>query len=97
MAGFAIVEWAEEADGVAAYIETLEVSPDRRGQGIGGELLRHLEVSARGAGAQRIWLHVDEKNAPALSMYEARGYRFAGREEDYYRHGRAALVYSKPL
>ena len=37
-------------------------SPDMRGRGIGGELLRRVEASACAAGAQAIWLHVDAEN-----------------------------------
>ena len=93
MAGFAIVEWAEGA----AYIQTLEVLPERRGSGVGGELLRLTEGSARGAGAELIWLHVDAENAGAIRLYERHGYRYENREEDYYARGRAALVYAKRL
>ena len=97
MAGFAIVEWAEEAGRVIAYIQTIEVAPEQLRQGIGKELLRCIEGSARSAGAQGIWLHVDAQNAGAIHLYEANGYRREGREEDYYAKGRAALIYAKPL
>ena len=43
MAGFAIVEWMRERGGLTAYIQTLEVAPEFRGRGIGGELLRRME------------------------------------------------------
>lgn len=97
LAGFAIVEWLEDLSGSAAYIETLEVAPEQRRKGIGVELLRRLEDSARTAGAQAIWLHVDVENAPAIRLYEANGYEYRGREEHYYAHERAALVYAKEL
>jgi len=97
MAGFAIVEWAQEVGGVNAYIQTIEVVPEWRGQGVGGELLRRVESSARGARALWIWLHVDVGNAAAIRLYEANGYRNEGREEDFYSLGRAALIYGKPL
>jgi ribosomal protein S18 acetylase RimI-like enzyme len=95
--GFAIVEWMREASGVVAYIQTIEVAPDRRGQGVGGELLRRVEGSARAAGAEEIWLHVDAGNAAAIRLYEANGYRIGGRKENYYPLGRAALICSKVL
>jgi ribosomal-protein-alanine N-acetyltransferase len=97
MAGFAIVEWAEEGGAVIAYIQTIEVAPEQLRQGIGKELLRHIEDSARAAGAQAIWLHVDATNAGAMKLYEANGYRSEGREENYYARDRAALIYAKPL
>ena len=49
MAGFAIVEWAQQITGIVAYIATLEVLPEQRGRGIGAELLRRLEGSANAA------------------------------------------------
>ena len=97
MCGFAIVEWMRERGGIVAYIQTIEVAPDRRGQGIGGELLRRVEGSARAAGAGQIWLHVDAENAAAIRLYEANGYRIEGRRENYYPLGRAALICLKAL
>jgi ribosomal protein S18 acetylase RimI-like enzyme len=97
MAGFAIVEWTQHVGGVNAYIPTIEVVPVWRGQGVGAELLRRIESSARGASALWIWLHVDAENAAAIRLYEANGYQNAGREEDFYSLGRAALIYGKPL
>ena len=97
MAGFGIVEWSEETVGTVAYVQTLEVLPDVRGSGVGGELLRRLEGSAREAGAVTIRLHVDAENAAAIRVYERGGYRFGGREEHYYGRGRAGLVYGKVL
>jgi len=53
MAGFAVVLWDKAQGGVMAYLETLEVRPDLRGKGTGGELLRRCEESARAAGLKR--------------------------------------------
>ncbi len=97
MAGFAIVEWRAATGIVRAYLQTIEVAPEKRGQGVGGELMRLAEQSAQAAGAAAIWLHVDAENAAAIQLYEARGYRREGREANYYPRGRAALVYAKPL
>jgi ribosomal-protein-alanine N-acetyltransferase len=111
MAGFAIVDWTVESSGVpcdgslslgcnsetTAYIQTIEVSPEARGRGVGRELLNRIEDSARLAGTRLIWLHVEEGNTAAIRLYEAQGYRCEGREEDYYPGGRAALIYVKRL
>jgi ribosomal protein S18 acetylase RimI-like enzyme len=97
MAGFAIVQWAEQTGRVIAYIQTIEVAPEQLRQGVGGELLCRIEGSARAAGAQAIWLHVDATNAGAMKLYEANGYRSEGREENYYARDRAALIYVKTL
>lgn len=97
MAGFAIVEWAEEAGLTVAYIPTIEVAPARRRTGTGRELLRLVEESAQQAGARVIWLHVDEENAAAIRLYESHSYRREGRQTNFYPRGRAALVYAKRL
>ena len=97
MAGFAVVDWAEEDNENAAYVQTVEVAIEARGQGVGRELLNRIEDSARLAEGRLIWLHVEEGNAAAIRLYETRGYRCEGREEDYYLLGRAALVYVKRL
>jgi ribosomal protein S18 acetylase RimI-like enzyme len=97
MAGFAIAEWMTESRGVNAYIPTVEVTPDYRGRGVGGELLRRIEGSAHEAGARMIWLHVDATNAGAIKLYESHGYGYFDREEDFYAPGRGALIYRKAL
>jgi ribosomal protein S18 acetylase RimI-like enzyme len=97
MAGFAIVDWALKKDRILAYIQTIEVAPGFRGRGIGRELLRRSEASAREAGAELIWLHVDENNSVAIRLYEEFGYRQSGRKEQFYPNGNAALICKKPL
>ena len=97
MAGFAIVEWDREMGDEIAYLQTIEVAPEQRGRGIGGELLRRVEASTHTAGATVLWLHVDEQNAHAIRIYEAHGYMREGREEGYYAPDRPALVLVKYL
>jgi ribosomal protein S18 acetylase RimI-like enzyme len=97
MSGFAIAQWARGTSGAIGYIQTIEVAPDRRKQGIGQELLRRVEDSARAASAQAMWLHVHAENAAAIHLYESSGYLIEGKEEDYYAPGDAALIYGKPL
>jgi ribosomal-protein-alanine N-acetyltransferase len=97
MAGFAIVEWWQDEDATVAYIQTIEVAADERRKGIGGELLRRVEASARGAGANAIWLHVDAENSAAIRLYECHGYAVRGKSDHYYARNRSALVYSKIL
>jgi ribosomal protein S18 acetylase RimI-like enzyme len=97
MAGFAVADWSEDAGEVVAYIQTIEVLPAERGQGIGGALLKRIEASAQAANACLIWLHVEDANAGAVRLYEAHGYLCEGREEEYYGAGRAALIYAKRL
>ncbi len=97
MTGFAIVDLKASVAPPTAYIQTLEVTPTQRGQGIGSELLCRIENSARDSDANAIWLHVDTENNGAIRLYEAHGYTRQGREEHFYARHRAAFVYSKPL
>jgi ribosomal-protein-alanine N-acetyltransferase len=111
MTGFAIAESTWQAGRVpshgslslgckgegAAYIQTIEVTPEQRGRGIARQLLARIEGSASAAGSASIWLHVAAENMVAVRLYETNGYVFEGRMESYYGSGRAALVFSKPL
>ena len=89
--------WAQPPEQPLAYIQTLEVLPAHRSRGVGRELLRRVEESAKSAGAHVIWLHVAESNAPAIRLYEGHGYSQQGREENFYAKGIPALLYAKPL
>ncbi len=95
--GFAIVDWTREGAQLTAYIQTIEVIAEARGQGIGEELMRRIEISAHTAGAGAIWLHVDARNGAAIRLYERHGYQYRGRRQGYYGRGTAALVYDKAL
>jgi len=97
MAGFAAVGWSTRGGTTVAYIETIEVLAAYRRQRIGDALLTCIEKSAVEAQAAVIWLHVDADNSSAIRLYEAHGYLQAGREENFYPQGRAALIYQKPL
>jgi hypothetical protein len=50
------------------------VIPERRGAGIGAQLLRALAECARGLGARELGLEVITENAPAISLYEKLGF-----------------------
>jgi ribosomal-protein-alanine N-acetyltransferase len=98
IAGFTVVDSGrQDAGGQFAYIETIEVLPHMRGRGIGTELLRLIEGSARDKGAAAIWLHVESQNAGAIRLYESHGYVCEGRKENYYARARAGLIYRKGL
>ena len=62
----------------------LAVAPEHQHRGIGRVLLDRFLASAAGQGARRLHLEVRDGN-PAVSFYEAAGFRLAGRRRDYYR------------
>ncbi|HZP06570.1 MAG TPA: GNAT family N-acetyltransferase [Terracidiphilus sp.] len=95
LAGFAVINCKGEPGRTIAYIDTIEVTQGRRGQGIGGALLNHIEDSAKAASASRIWLHVDAENTSAIRLYETHGYALEGKKEGFYPQKRAALIYAK--
>lgn len=97
LTGFAIVEWSGEPGATVGYIQTLEVSPLQRRRGVGLELLRRIEASARAKGVAQMWLHVDKENDPAIRLYRAEGYREQGTHAQYYGGKRDAAIYCKQL
>jgi [ribosomal protein S18]-alanine N-acetyltransferase len=97
MAGFAIAEWKPSLETISGYIQTIEVAPAFRGQGIGRALLERIEDSAREANAPMLWLHVDKTNDAAIGLYSRQGFLPVGEEANYYAPGRGALLYRKAL
>jgi ribosomal protein S18 acetylase RimI-like enzyme len=72
--GFALTRlrpslWSRAGD---VYLEELYVTPDHRGQGIGGALLDTAIEAARAAGADHFELTTGENDTPARALYESR-------------------------
>ena len=78
--GFAVSRiGADEAEILSIAIDT-----DKRGRGLSKNLLlTHLGHLA-GRGVRRIFLEVEENNAPARRLYERCGFTVVGRRERYY-------------
>jgi ribosomal-protein-alanine N-acetyltransferase len=67
-----------------AEILSIAVDPARRGKGLARRLLdQHMQGLAR-AGAQSLFLEVDEGNSPALALYRRAGFEEVGRRKHYY-------------
>ena len=64
-----------EADEDEFYIDTLSVSPDFSGRGIGSALIRAAEVKAQQCGFQKIALAVLTSNTRAHALYLKSGYK----------------------
>jgi len=86
--GFVLVRVAADE----AEILTLAVSPGARRRGLGTALVVAAMASAAVRGARTMFLEVSERNAPARALYEAAGFRMAGRRRAYYPDGADALV-----
>ena len=78
--GFAVSRiGADEAE-----ILSIAIDADKRGRGLSRNLLLiHLGHLA-GRGVRRIFLEVEENNAPARRLYEGSGFTVVGRRERYY-------------
>jgi ribosomal-protein-alanine N-acetyltransferase len=71
---------------LAPEAELLTIAVDRRKQGSGvgrGLLTAHLSRLAAQR-AERVFLEVDEANAPALKLYRSLGFREVGKRPGYY-------------
>lgn len=70
--------------GDEAEILVVLVEPALRGMGAGHELMAtHMQNLAR-RGVRRVFLEVDEGNAPARALYARHGFSEAGRRPGYY-------------
>lgn len=66
--------WDEDDDNVA-YISSLVVSEDKRGQGIGKTLLHEAENAIRNKGYNYAKLCVEKSNEWVVDWYKREGYR----------------------
>jgi GNAT superfamily N-acetyltransferase len=58
-----------------ALVEAVRVRADRRSQGVGAALMRHIEERARAAGCGLIQLTTDRQRLAAHRFYERLGYQ----------------------
>ena len=87
----------DDPSGSTAEIGALYVLPDRRGQGIGGSLLRAAAAELDDRGFSSLQLVVMTANLPARAFYEAMGGREIGqREVDEEGHLLPGTVYGWP-
>jgi GNAT superfamily N-acetyltransferase len=57
------------------YLEDLFVAREARGGGVGEALFAAVYAEADHAGAERVYWHTQEYNAPARSLYDQVGHR----------------------
>lgn len=80
-----------------ARLYSLAVDPAHEGFGIGPQLLKACEESARTHGRVQIRLEVHENNARAITLYRKEGYAEFGRRVGYYKDLGDALRFRKLL
>jgi len=68
-----------------AEILSVAVAADHRGHGYSRELLASHLGHLAGFGIHRVFLEVEENNAPAVRLYERAGFQTVARREQYYR------------
>ncbi|MDR2612220.1 MAG: GNAT family N-acetyltransferase [Deltaproteobacteria bacterium] len=74
------------------HLLNLAVAPERRGRGLGREMLRAVRAISRAKGSETILLEVKEDNLAALSLYRSEGFRATGRRRGYYQGGRTDAI-----
>lgn len=87
----------EDADSGAAYLWTIEVLTAYRGGGVARMLLKYVEENGREAEKRKMVLHVSERNAMAIALYESCGYERVGFAPAMYGANENGFRYEKAL
>ncbi len=80
LAGFILSRRAADE----AEILTVAVDPVRRGRNLASQLLAFHAARLTRAGVARLFLEVEDGNAPARALYRRFGFREVGRRNNYY-------------
>ncbi len=67
-------------------IYRIATHPEHRGRGVGYRLLSYAIKTERGRGLETTFLEVRSKNAAAISLYKAYGFREIGKRKNYYKN-----------
>lgn len=82
-----------EARDLQPYLSNLCVDETYRGKRLGKALVRCVEdIAQKVWGYNRMYLHVDLENAPALNLYKNEGYRDVGLRWNPFWAGKAAEI-----
>lgn len=71
--------------------DSLAVSPDHQGKGLGEQLFRHVEHYCVENGVLQLNLEIKETNYDLLKRYHRYGYKCFHIEQDFYADGRGAI------
>ena len=91
--GVATFHWLEDV----ADLNRVVVHPAHRREGIARRLIAAGMEWAEQVGARRVLLEVEERNSPAIRLYEDLGFMVLARRRNYYGSGLDALVMELPL
>ncbi len=80
ISGFALIRIAADE----AELLTIAVDPKGRGKGIGRALMDAVFADLMLSPARRMFLEVDEQNAPAVRLYKALGFEAISKRKGYY-------------
>jgi [ribosomal protein S18]-alanine N-acetyltransferase len=89
--GFSVINMTGAFTG---YIQSLAVVPERRGQGIGTALLRHVEDRILSE-TPNVFMCVSSFNQDAMRLYERLGYAVVGELADYIITGHSEILLRK--
>ena len=79
-------------DALQGDIQTIAVSDEHRGQGLGRRLLLDLMDEAHRRGVRELFLEVRADNPAAIALYESVGFRQIDRRAGYYQPDRVDAV-----
>jgi ribosomal protein S18 acetylase RimI-like enzyme len=79
----AVLLLAQVAQGGGHELVYLGVAPAYRGKGIGGALMSYAVSEAARQGGSKLYLAVDDRNDPAVRLYNAMGFRASTRKVAY--------------
>ena len=74
------------------HLASVAVEPDRRRQGLGLRLVRHIMTRARHRGCTRCRLEVRASNTAARALYEKLGFSDAGSVRHFYSRPREDAI-----
>lgn len=75
-----------------ADIMNIVVKKDFRHQGIGSLLLKELISLAKSFDIENLFLEVNEKNTPAISLYNKFGFKKISTRKNYYKNNNAIVM-----
>lgn len=79
------------------WVTDLVVSPVKRRQGIGAELVLAAQTWARRNGYRRLVLEMQSKNHPAIRLAQKLAFEFSGYSDRYFENQDIALFFAKRL